>query len=761
MIKKLTIWVACLSLLAGVVIGFFGIKQPIELGEKPVGAITATTIVKKQSIELSDKETKLETIKTDIDSQAESLTVRISRPTTANPLAWDESSTMKVNIILEVDGVEHRATGQATGGIRLNEGIEVAEYTLSYTPTWGFFGARGGTTKRLGETKTSTYTARVELELLSGSISTDIEMTYTTASAPDVPFHNSVAFDVATDGQEATGDGVITISHTATGSNLAAFVGVGNRDTAGSLGATTYDGVAMTEMWDSVYEANVAHAGYRLAGISSGAKSVVNTLVNTTPTTHVVGVITMTGVHQSTPVGTAVTAASTGIQPTVTVASVGTNDLVVDSIFSNIVTTTTEGADQTVRYTENIDTDQFRGSTQLGSAGGVMSWTVDDVFDPWGLGAVAFKPAPGTVALTGTVASTINESDIVTGGKTIILTATNDTFIANSIVTPVIESGDVTLSGSNTAEDPWAVSYPNAVAGDLLIFFIGWDDSTATADVAEPAGPNSEVLSEINATPITDSGTTVRGKGWYTIATDTWTANTLSFNPDASEQWSAMVVRVPAGEFDAADPIGEVGTVAGGSDTQVDSPTFTAGASDGDGRLIWFATVNVDPLSATPPTSWSITQRRDIGAVATGIATRDAAVTDSESIASASWTIAGDTWASFATVVRAPTATAFESARQGIIDGIDSGQNEGTGWDAVVKAGQTVGGVVRTSDTVVTITLDAFASYNITAQETITATVPAAALTGAGAIVAAPTFTVDVVAVGGGPPEGEDVIIIQ
>lgn len=92
---------------------------------------------------------------------------------------------------------------------------------------------------------------------------------------------------------------------------------------------------------------------------------------------------------------------------------------------------------------------------------------------------------------------------------------------------------------------------------------------------------------------------------------------------------------------------------------------------------------------------------------------------------------------------------AFDSQRDEIIAGLDSAQSEGTGWDAVVKAGQTVGGVVRTSATVVTITFDAFASYNITAQETITATIPSAALVDSDAIVASPTFTVDTSGGGG------------
>ena len=91
-----------------------------------------------------------------------------------------------------------------------------------------------------------------------------------------------------------------------------------------------------------------------------------------------------------------------------------------------------------------------------------------------------------------------------------------------------------------------------------------------------------------------------------------------------------------------------------------------------------------------------------------------------------------------------PTAS-FDAQRQNIINGLDSAQAEATGWDAVVKATQGVAGVVRTSDTVVTVTLDAFATYNITATETITVTVPASALSSVEAITATPTFTVSAV----------------
>jgi hypothetical protein len=84
----------------------------------------------------------------------------------------------------------------------------------------------------------------------------------------------------------------------------------------------------------------------------------------------------------------------------------------------------------------------------------------------------------------------------------------------------------------------------------------------------------------------------------------------------------------------------------------------------------------------------------------------------------------------------------FDGQRANIIAGLTSAQSELLGWNNVVKALQGVAGVVRTSGTVVTITLDAQITYNITSTETITVTVPSTALTGGGALVATPTFTV-------------------
>ena len=108
-------------------------------------------------------------------------------------------------------------------------------------------------------------------------------------------------------------------------------------------------------------------------------------------------------------------------------------------------------------------------------------------------------------------------------------------------------------------------------------------------------------------------------------------------------------------------------------------------------------------------------------------------------------TLTGDTWI-------AAGAGSFDLQRDEILQGLDSAQGEALGWNLQVRDLEVVTAVVRTSDTVVTITLTAKALYDITAQETITVTVPGTAVVGTVAITATPTFTVSVVSTGSGRP---------
>jgi hypothetical protein len=128
------------------------------------------------------------------------------------------------------------------------------------------------------------------------------------------------------------------------------------------------------------------------------------------------------------------------------------------------------------------------------------------------------------------------------------------------------------------------------------------------------------------------------------------------------------------------------------------------------------------------------------GATADVTGTATASITETD-IVDGSKTIiielTGDTWKS-----------AFDAQRQAIINGLDAATSPTNGWNDEVRDKEVVTAVVRTSSTVVTITLTASALYDIASTETITVTVPAAAVDGAAEIDATPTFTVDAVVAG-------------
>jgi len=86
------------------------------------------------------------------------------------------------------------------------------------------------------------------------------------------------------------------------------------------------------------------------------------------------------------------------------------------------------------------------------------------------------------------------------------------------------------------------------------------------------------------------------------------------------------------------------------------------------------------------------------------------------------------------------TGATFANARQAVIDGFNSGMDEATGWNALVKPAMEPTNVVRTSPNLMTITLPAVAEYDITVDETIVFVVPAEilALSPVGLIADAP-----------------------
>ena len=284
--------------------------------------------------------------------------------------------------------------------------------------------------------------------------------------------------------------------------------------------------------------------------------------------------------------------------------------------------------------------------------------------------------------------------------------------------------------GNNTTAQRVTLAWKRAIAGD----------SGASFDFTVPVDNNITYHGVISAwSGCISTGTPIDS------ATPTLSANASSdtvtyadFNPARA---TAYVVAV--GFYN--DDVTTAGAI-GGTD-----PTFTnrwdlEDATGTDASIFGYSGTSTG--AATGARSHSTTSMTDAintgvlfglvegSAVVTGTITPS--VTEADIVAGGKAiiiTLTGDTWI-------AAGAASFDLQRDEILQGLDSAQSEALGWNLQVRDTELVTAVVRTSDTVVTITLNAQVAYNITATETITVTVPATAVVGAQEILATPTFTV-------------------
>lgn len=381
--------------------------------------------LRSRTVSLSAATPRIESPRLPLPILTDSIGITIRRPTTvAQAASWPASARVRVSLVVVLDGAEYRTVGHVSGGVRTGlDGVVRSFYSLFYrlpvlfgtkarahlassVPDAQGFHANVPLT-RLGELRQSTYEGYVLLERLSGTCTLEVTMALTTESpAPVVRHKNSVAFDAATDAQEVSGDGVISLSHTSSGSDRAVFVGSGNSAGTPQLSSScTYGGTSMTEMWNIGPATFCRGAGYRLHNQATGAQTVTATLAGATDE-YIVAVASFTGVDQTTPVGTAVSATvgAAATSSSLTVSSVAADDMVVDFLYTSGGTTRihTVGADQTERTNELVDPyARATISTQSGTAGGVMSWTYSAASAYGGThGAVAFKTAPAATVVT-------------------------------------------------------------------------------------------------------------------------------------------------------------------------------------------------------------------------------------------------------------------------------------------------------------------------------------------------------------------------
>lgn len=328
----------------------------------------------------------------------------------------------------------------------------------------------------------------------------------------------AATFDAATDGTSGAATS-ISVTHTATGTDRAAFAGGCAVDGSPDLVSSgTYGGVAMTERWDAVFATFYTHFGLTLVAPATGAQTVTITFGGQNGNSSL-AVVTATSVDQTTPFGTAATATGNSTTPSVAV-SAATDDLVVDSVAYVGTGAATAGTGQTGR-TANTSIGAEMGhatSTEAGAASVTMSWTIATA--NWAIGGIAFKAAAaggsaasadgvGDAAAVG--ASTASASASSDGVSTTIATgastATADysangdvpvaVFVGTSAVLGAASSdgvGDAQAVGSSTASSNYSADGEATTvaegAGTATAVYAADGEGAATATGASTAASN-------------------------------------------------------------------------------------------------------------------------------------------------------------------------------------------------------------------------------------------------------------------------------
>lgn len=497
-------------------------------------------------------------------------------------------------------------------------------------------------------------------------------------------------------------------------------------------------------------------AFYKTAGASESNATVTSTGTDFDSVAYSVR-ITGTGTLSLDATGTPITPTGTGTTidaPDITIAE--NNSLAV--LIAASVGTPTFGADQ-IAAPSGATLRDYRDGNDVYPACGIATQAVNaGSFAPgnWGWGASAtnnnnriaqtfsFKESGGSAsaAISGTATASIGEADIVTGGKTVVVTLTGDTFVANTGF-PVVEG--VAESSVNTAGTSHAVTLPASIAASDLVLILM--DIGSTAATLNALTDWEELLDENSANGLKILRYTGSG-----------VPGNPTFTSSASTRSASIAYRISNADKSIAP---QIGTTATGSSTTPNPPSVTpTGGVSKDYLFIAFygaagEEADDDTWSDTPPTNYtpSPPRQKACGTVGTNLGGLIAAAERQLTTGSAEspGTFAKDVSASWrAQTIIVHPKLAFDEARAAMRDGLDSAQSEAGGWDAKVKPNIPLANIVRTSGTVCTITLQAQADYDITAQETIEVTVPASILTGASPIVGTPTFTIDATGGGGG-----------
>ncbi len=276
----------------------------------------------------------------------------------------------------------------------------------------------------------------------------------TTASSAYLSTSSVIALDNIS--QTSAGNVIsVSVSHTTgTGINRLMLVGVSfqARNVNDEISSVTYGGVPLVRVGIQKNATNPDRGQveiYSLVNPNSGNANVVVTFGEAVNEGVVLGVVTYTGVHQTSTFGPFAGSSGTSINPSLTGIVSATGEVVFDVLYGRRTASAVPGAGQTELW-DIRSSGQSQGSASIKSGAATVStsWTMDGS-DTWAMGAVSIKPAPIITTATFTQSPALCSSLTIKAGAisvTNFVTIGSGTMPANPNITAVLKYGATTIA---------------------------------------------------------------------------------------------------------------------------------------------------------------------------------------------------------------------------------------------------------------------------------------------------------------------------
>ena len=210
---------------------------------------------------------------------------------------------------------------------------------------------------------------------------------------------SSLAVDNASSGTTASDTASsMTVSHTTgSGSDRLMLVGISyNNDDYETVTGVTYNGASLTEVGTGNNSDDARVYIYSLVAPDSGTHNVVINFSDALNQGAIAGIVTFTGVDQSTPLGTFVSAQDSDSTPATVNIPSDSGELVfgVASAEYEAFTAATSGQNEHWRRSISGADTNGAGGTDAGASPTVpMSWSLDPSYNHWAIGGVSIKPS--------------------------------------------------------------------------------------------------------------------------------------------------------------------------------------------------------------------------------------------------------------------------------------------------------------------------------------------------------------------------------